>query len=139
MKIPPRVIDLITLFIYLRVIWRYCVRSRVPRPWKKKYLSAFCSSLHILFLCIIIRCLCSLPSISTIISWYIYIYICVCACIRIRFYVTVLCVYIRACVCMCVRTYIHMHNNVYSLLLLLTYYTCRRNARNWLPGSDPPN
>jgi len=141
-KIPSRVIDLISLsFIYLRVIWRYCVRSRVPRPWKKIFicilqLSPYSLSMHNYSLSMLV-----IFDIYYYFLIHIHIYMCVRVHTNIRFYVTVLCVYIyvRVYVCVCAHTYICITMMFYSLLLLLTYYTCRRNARNWLPGSDPPN
>lgn len=120
-------IDLITLFICSRVFYDIAY----VRPCHDREKVSTCLSMHNY----------SLSMLVTFDIYYYsrYIYICVCACLHLyeymRFCVTVLCVCMYVCI-----VYTHTYNDdVYSLLLLLTYCTCRRNARNWLLRSDPPN
>lgn len=111
----------------LACISRYCVRSRVCRDREKNDLSAFCSSprflsTHNYSLSMLV------PSVSNYTIFYIY----VCAYVHLYTRMYAILVYLFL--------YILIYGDVFVLLLLLlTYYSCRRNARNWLPWSDLSN
>jgi len=103
-----------------------CVRSRVCHDRDKNTICLHSATLHVLFPRIINYSLSICPYLRYLLYYILDTY--VCARVYISIYTNVR-----------VYLFLYIFTEMFALLLLLTYYTCRRNVRNWLPWSDSFN
>lgn len=113
-------ISICTRVSFARVRFNVIACVRACRDREKKSICILQLSPCSLYLCIITRCLCL---VTFRYLYTISIYVCVYACISMN---------------VCDSLFVFVHTEMFTLLLLLTYHTCRRNERNRLPTRSDP-